>query len=990
MARKCDVLSKEILEHLEGIEVDDSQSSTIHQQDQVGTGRWKRGTREVRYRINKAFRLAWKRDRIEDLNKLLVGFRDQIQFQMVLQLKMSTQNDFRKREDLLRALDQSKRVILTEVYGKAESILNRLEAGRIITEHAFPDLAQSIAKNQEESEKRIIAAIRAFGKLSHEPTIHEQIQRRILAALYFKQISLRLDTVTHAHQKTFEWIFYRNIAPTGVDTGFARWLETGHGCYWVSGKPGSGKSTLMRFIHQRAKNLDMLRTWAITDQVLMPAFFLWSEGSGIQRLEAGLLRALLFQVLSARPDLMATLLPISYQAALQNSPETYVTSLSDLRKAFEILAELTKASSQFRMKPLKICLVIDGIDELEGDPAPLARFLRKITAHEGIKAIVSGRPINSCELVFEDCPSLRLQDLTAPDIKLYVEDKLEKHIMQQYRLAPEVKAIESITNQIVSRAAGVFLWVILVVSSLATGLENCDGVADLQRRLNKLPPDLRRLYQHIFAHLDPFYRCQAAQYFVLARRFFETCEFPLSTIFFSYAVEERSLTPLSPSQLTFSPQLELTMCKRMEHKIRSRSCNLLEIHYWNGPQTRDFRLTFSTVQFLHKSLTEYLYETSTWRRIQLESYTAEFDVNARLFQAHVIYLKHSEWKHRAISNVAEGMVWSDENNVASLKASLNLVWSIEQEGRTPDPALVELMIGVHCGVLAQKSVLYKQTFLRAATRFWSSGGLHHLDFAVEAGLVTYLEAVLNKSIAICGEQSPYIPALQGLFVSGFQPAWTIPTHCLFRAAKLLLVKGADPNDHEHFSGQSAWNMLLQQFLVLQGKEMPEALDDLVVLFIEYGASLDVSATVSETLDNDVIRPWDLLPQRIRQRLSLGIQKKMEYIDRGWINVSASDPELRTTRNGVVWLGVITSENLAWCRRNWPLSTRPQIMDNFWNSWGARKVHEDRIRAADYLPRIEQELLETFSTTFGSVENAGPLSTEALFNSDKDRSATVVE
>jgi hypothetical protein len=77
-------------------------------------------------------------------------------------------------------------------------------------------------------------------------------------------------------------------------------------------------------------------------------------------------------------------------------------------------------------------------------------------------------------------------------------------------------------------AAGVFLWVSLVIRSLLAGLVNGDRVSDVQRRLAFIRPDLEKLYEKMLDGLDPFYLEHASQISSLSelqerRQAFYTC-----------------------------------------------------------------------------------------------------------------------------------------------------------------------------------------------------------------------------------------------------------------------------------------------------------------------------------------------------------------------------------------------------------------------------------------------------------------------------------
>jgi hypothetical protein len=89
-------------------------------------------------------------------------------------------------------------------------------------------------------------------------------------------------------------------------------------------------------------------------------------------------------------------------------------------------------------------------------------------------------------------------------------------------------------DEIASKAAGVFLWVLLVVRSLLTGFSNADRTSDLQRRLDALPADLEHLFSKMLGRIDEFYREHASQLFQLIHAAHE----PLTLLDMSFADEE--------------------------------------------------------------------------------------------------------------------------------------------------------------------------------------------------------------------------------------------------------------------------------------------------------------------------------------------------------------------------------------------------------------------------------------------------------------------
>lgn len=59
-----------------------------------------------------------------------------------------------------------------------------------------------------------------------------------------------------------------------------------------------------------------------------------------------------------------------------------------------------------------------------------------------------------------------------------------------------------ISNNIVERAQGVFLWVMLMVNYLRGGLRNNDNYSDLLQRLNDLPADLEEYFKYMLQTIE--------------------------------------------------------------------------------------------------------------------------------------------------------------------------------------------------------------------------------------------------------------------------------------------------------------------------------------------------------------------------------------------------------------------------------------------------------------------------------------------------------
>lgn len=93
---------------------------------------------------------------------------------------------------------------------------------------------------------------------------HEDYCKRFLESLWYPEMRRRRETINEAHARTFRWVFEPDTSSTAVPRwdNFVQWLESGQGTYWISGKAGAGKSTLMNYVHQDDRTLGSLEVWS--------------------------------------------------------------------------------------------------------------------------------------------------------------------------------------------------------------------------------------------------------------------------------------------------------------------------------------------------------------------------------------------------------------------------------------------------------------------------------------------------------------------------------------------------------------------------------------------------------------------------------------------------------------------------------------------------------------------------------------------------------
>lgn len=326
----------------------------------------------------------------------------------------------------------------------------------------------------------------------------ENYQKQFLTSLWFTEIHSREERIADAHRETFEWIFDKSGQAVRPWDNYVQWLESGRDAYWINGKAGSGKSTLMSFLCQDARTKESLKVWSGEKEFLMPKFFFWSGGTALEKSIEGLLRSLIWQILNDLPGL-----DIGF-------PQT--TAAWTERR----LRTTLQKTVQLALNTHSLCFFVDGLDEFGGEQDELISFIQEAIQVTKVKVCLSSRPYRAFEKAFGSSAKLRLQDLTRKDIQRFVVDNLQgmeqaSEITLQYPLW-----LGDVTEAILWRAEGVFLWVFLVVRDQIHGLRNGDSPEQLEERLKNLPSEVEGVYAHMLSQIEKYYRREASQLLQIA------------------------------------------------------------------------------------------------------------------------------------------------------------------------------------------------------------------------------------------------------------------------------------------------------------------------------------------------------------------------------------------------------------------------------------------------------------------------------------------
>ena len=345
----------------------------------------------------------------------------------------------------------------------------------------------------------------------------------ILEHINFDALDVRYEQVGEAHAKTFNWIFEGSDSTSS--NGFSDWLE-GKGkdesLFWINGKAGSGKSTLMKYIYDDPRTEEKLLKWAAGQKLAIAPFFFWISGTADQCSQTGLLRSVLHYLLSQHRHLIREVFPDLWQAlSITDIPVTLrAWTVSYASKAVKTLLGCDLG---------KVCIFIDGLDEYRGhdnhpNPSEAERTgqyreivsLIKNFSSPHVKICFSSRPLSVFHNSFDQRPKLKLQELTFKDISRYARDSLIGNPTVAELRSESDWDLEHLVSCIVEQAQGVFLWVKLVVNSLLDGIENFDDVKEMESRLTFLPSDLTDLYRRMLKQIEPQYREEGYMTFAMA------------------------------------------------------------------------------------------------------------------------------------------------------------------------------------------------------------------------------------------------------------------------------------------------------------------------------------------------------------------------------------------------------------------------------------------------------------------------------------------
>ncbi|KAI1459887.1 hypothetical protein F4805DRAFT_419043 [Annulohypoxylon moriforme] len=360
--------------------------------------------------------------------------------------------------------------------------------------------------------------------------LHSKQMEVLLKSLEVPARDERIQGIETHFLHTFDWIF------KNPECGFVDWLQYGRGAFWINGSPGSGKSTLMKYIFQHRHTRELLHDVRNLREEVYAGFFFHYRGSEIQKSFDGLLRSILSQFLEQSSEIGTILFPL-LSIEKDGCDKVIIKAPDWSRIMVEEAFTMILKQQQFN---LDIFLFLDALDEYHGLPEFVAGFVESLIKNEKtsmtrLKVCFSSRPWDAFTTRFKSYAGINIQDFTEDDIRRYFLGAMDASLSSNVSIPMEI-----LVPQVVDLSKGVFLWVKLVAGDLARAANEGLAETDLELLLRSLPAELDDYYIEIIQRTPLSSRWTLYAMLELATRSFKPWEGPA----FINAVEcSRSSSP---------------------------------------------------------------------------------------------------------------------------------------------------------------------------------------------------------------------------------------------------------------------------------------------------------------------------------------------------------------------------------------------------------------------------------------------------------------
>ncbi|QIW98305.1 hypothetical protein AMS68_003823 [Peltaster fructicola] len=446
-----------------------------------------------------------------------------------------------KTEDLSYCMLGLLDVTLVFNYGESAVAARERLLAEVDSEHG-KRIGREIRKMQAERDARRDVQL--------VPSLVQETAMRLQDKLRFDNMNARRETINTPYPGTCTWLL-ENI-------DYKRWLARETPLLWIKGKPGAGKSTLIRYAQMQSTGMQI-------------DFYFNARGDELERSTYGMYRSLLHQILEKLPY-------------LQDAVRAYIKGIRTYTGHPWVMNVTTvKDVLRFVIGKLEspVWCFIDALDECPTTEAQeMVHYFEEVN-ERALYICFASRYYpamtirNSAELHLE----CREQALA---LERYVDGRLA---VEGYPQGADLKA------QVIAKARGIFFWLVVVVRLLNEELEN-GSIYNVQRKLDELPAGLSELLSGIVhGPGNTELLCMSLQWILFSRRPLTREEYYLAVV--TSLSEAGSADP----EAWLKPWDSNMVTKEIMDKfVTSSSRGLAHVTKSTGTET---------VQFIHESVRDF-------------------------------------------------------------------------------------------------------------------------------------------------------------------------------------------------------------------------------------------------------------------------------------------------------------------------------------------------------------------------------------------------
>ncbi|VUC38075.1 unnamed protein product [Clonostachys rosea] len=336
-------------------------------------------------------------------------------------------------------------------------------------------------------------------KTSNEIRFDPATKTQMLDMLWSPEMHSRYQDIAHPADNTCSWLFNNQMYQDWYSDKNCR---NHSGLLWLKGKPGTGKSVLMKEAFLLA-----VRDGKTSDHLAASFFFNKSGGTDLSCSESALFRSLLHQLLLKSDGLF-----LLWRDKLQEESATLESLLCKPKELKHFFQYLAQSFSK------RIILYIDALDESDSENVrEQAYFWREITT----KARKHGSQLSVClssrhfpNVFLADCSEIIMEENNLQDIHQYINDRFRlvnsgeiqefsnAHTSYEVSFDYEEEQEKILKDKIYQKSEGVFLWAALVVEEVLRDRDDGKGLPYLLRKIRTVPSHLKNLFTDLLRYDD--------------------------------------------------------------------------------------------------------------------------------------------------------------------------------------------------------------------------------------------------------------------------------------------------------------------------------------------------------------------------------------------------------------------------------------------------------------------------------------------------------